>query len=395
MSALLAVLILLGGEGSPPPACQDPAPAAHAPAAGLDAALALQDAFAAVAERVFPSIVTVSAYVREPEVAPVEAGAAPTKGAWVKQIDHDYPGFRRIGSGSGVILSAEGDILTNRHFLLQENGEPADLVDVETVDNRHTLCRVVGMEPTLNLAVLAFEVFSQENPPRCAPIAFGNSFDLRPGHWAISVGDPFGPEKFFAPGVFASNASRECYQEQLTATYLQAAVLGHPGAYGGALVNLRGEFVGLLTPRGVALGAAAAPATGIELALPSNIIQGLYRTIKRNESFRSPWLGTAVMSIGELRRSLGAQAFDALARPRVGIYVENVFAPSPAADAGVQVGDFLVSLDGVLIGSPLDFQKQLYLAGIGGTVRLELFRAGETYTREIVVLERPAEAVTR
>lgn len=226
-------LALLAGLHGP--AAGDP-PAAARPAQGV--ALELQDAFAAVAEQVLPSIVTVAAYVRDPD-----AGLEPSQtSAWVKDLSGEYPGFRRIGSGSGVILSAEGDILTNRQFLLQENGEPADLIDVETADNRHTLSRVVGMEPTLNLAVVALEVFSKDNPPAFKPLPIGNSAALLPGHMAIAVGDPFGPEKFFAPGVFSATASRECYQEQLTATFLQVALVLHPGAYGGALVNLRGTF---------------------------------------------------------------------------------------------------------------------------------------------------------
>jgi serine protease Do len=386
----LSLALLAGSGASGRPAAGDPP--APAPRTAQGVALELQDAFAAVAEQALPSIVTVAAYVRETEPEP----APPGQSAWIKDLSGEYPGFRRIGSGSGVVLSAAGDVLTNRHFLLQEDGQPADLIDVETADNRHTLSRVVGMEPTLNLAVVALEVFSKDNPPAFKPLPIGNSAALLPGHMALALGDPFGPEKFLAPGVFSATASRECYQEQLTATFLQVALVLHPGAYGGALVNLRGEYVGMLTPRNPVPGrAAAASGTGLEFALPSNIIQGLYGTIKRNESFQSPWLGYAVMSVGELRKELGAQAFAALPRPRVGIYIENVFSPSPAFAAGVQVGDFLTKFNDTLIGSPLDFQKQLYMAGIGSRVRLELFRAGETYAREISVELRPPEAITR
>ena len=383
------------------PAVCPEAPDEEQPLPGLEIALQLESAYVALAERIFPSIVTVRAFERVSSSAlPLDA----PKTGWIQQFDENYPGYRCIGAASGVILTADGDILTNRASLLKANGRPADLVDVETVDNRLTICRVLGMEPTLNLAVLQLDVYSSDNPPSFSPIRMGNSFPMSPGNIVVAVGDPLGPEKFFGVGVIAATPNRECYQEQLSSTYLQAAMSIHPGAYGGALVNLRGEFVGMLAPRAHPADAPGLDApeqlgapveSGLGFALPSNIIQGLYGTIKRNQSFRSPWLGYAVMSMAELRKQLGTDAAAELVRPPAGIYIENVFEPSPAAAAGVQAGDFLTKFNGIAIYSPLDFQKQLYLAGIGSQVPVEFFRNGESYTRELVIEARPANATTR
>lgn len=376
-----------------------PVQAEEAPLPGLEQALALEELFTALRERVARSVVTVSAYERDPEQQVDQDPAE--RAAWMRQLDREYPGFRLIGSGSGVILDAEGDVLSNRHILLKADGTPADLVDVETVDGRHTISKIVGLEPTLNMAVLQLEVFSAGNPPDFSPIALGNSSTVRPGQMAVAVGDPFGPEKFFATGHFTGTPDRECYQEQLTAAYLQVGLQLPPGAFGGALVNLRGELVGMLTPRDPAalmtpIGERPpAQQEGIEFALPSNIVQALFSTIKKNESLRSPWLGFAVMSLGELRQEIGGEALGELSRPRSGIYIENVFDPGPAQAAGVQPGDFLTSFGGVLIGSPLDFQRQLYMAGIGNSATLEFFRDGETFARELVIEPRPAQATTR
>lgn len=364
------------------------------PLPGLELALQLESTYLALAERVFPSIVTVRAFERIPASETATANPTPQTG-WVSPIDENYPGFRRIGAASGVILTADGDILTSRTSLLKADGKPADLVDVETIDNRLTICRVLGMEPTLNIAVLKLDVYSSDNPPRFRPIRMGNSFLLHPGSMVAAVADPFGPEKFFGVGVCAGTPNRECYQEQLSSTYVQTAMQVHPGAYGGALVNLRGEFVGMLAPRAHATGVSDAPHMGLEFALPSNIIQGLYGTIRRNQSFESPWLGYAVMSMAELRKEIGVEAAAALVRPPAGIYVENVFTPSPAAAADVRPGDFLTKFNGIEIHSPLDFQKQLYLAGIGTRVPVEFFRAGERFVRELVIEVRPPNATTR
>jgi S1-C subfamily serine protease len=405
--ALLApadVLAAASQAPSPEPARAPRAVAQASPASeddeplpGLELALQLESTYLALAERVFPSIVTVRAFERIPASETAAASSAPHPG-WISPIDENYPGYRRIGSASGVILTADGDVLTNRESLLKADGKPADLVDVETIDNRLTICRVLGMEPTLNLAVLKLDVYSSDNPPRFRPIRMGNSFLLHPGSIVAAVADPLGPEKFFGVGVCAGTPNRECYQEQLSSTYVQTAMQVHPGSYGGALVNLRGEFVGMLAPRAHATGARAgelATHTGLEFALPSNIIQGLYGTIRRNQSFQSPWLGYAVMSMAELRKELGPQAAAALVRPPAGIYIENVYTPSPAAAADVRPGDFLTKFNGIEIHSPLDFQKQLYLAGIGTRVPIEFFRAGATYVRELVIEVRPPSATTR
>jgi serine protease Do len=394
--ALLAALALHSDAPAPCPE-PAPAPADETPAIeGLDVALQLEKAYRGIADHVFPSVVSIAAYNRAPEGEGAE-DVPQVEATWRLELMHEYPGFELNGSGSGVVLSEDGYILTNRHYLLKEDGTLADLIDVETVDNRHTISRIVGMEPTLNMAILKLEVYAETNKPRFTPIRFGNSFDMLPGSMTLAVADPYGPEKYFGPGVFAATPSRECYQEQLTATFLQAAMRVHPGAYGGALVNLRGEFVGMLTPRNPKFGLASSEEQhlAIEFALPSNIIAGLYQTILRNETFVSPWLGYAVMSLAELQKELGTEAFLELDRPRVGIYIENVFDPSPAHAAGIQPGDFLVKFDGHFIGSPLDFQKYLYMAGIGNTVEVELYRAGETYTRELLIEERPENAVTR
>jgi serine protease DegS len=386
-----AAFVVQASGGAPEPEAAPAAQQQAAPAAGVLAALDAE--LRAIAERTRRSIVTVAAYVRE-EGADAEVDVATP--AWVRQPDRDYPGYRRIGAGSGIVVGAGGEIVTNRHLLLRPDGTPADLVDVETADLRHTLSCIVGMEPTLNLAVVRLEVYSQANPPDFAPIEIGDSDALAQGALALPVGDPFGPERFFALGVVAGTPNRQCYQEQLTATYLQVAAVVHPGAYGGGVLDARGRLVGMLTPREPALGVAAPPdAIGLAFALPSNVLTGIYATILETESVRSPWLGFAVMGIAELRRELGTAAFGALQRPRFGIYVENVFTPSPAADAGVQVGDFLTHLDGQAIGTPLDFQRCLYLAGIGRKVELRLFRAGEEHAVAAVVEQRPEEAVTR
>jgi len=355
-----------------------------APAGALDG---LGRDLTAIADQARASVVTVAAFVRDDSAA--EDAPAPS---WSRLPAGEYPGFRRIGAGSGIVVSSNGDILTNRHLLVGPDGAAPDLVDVETADGRHTLSRIVGLEPTLNLAVVRLEIYSERNPPAFEPIEFGDSASLAVGGLAIPIGDPWGPERFFGLGVVAGLPDRQCYQEQLAATYLQIAAQVPPGAYGGGLLDADGRYVGMLTPRD-----ASSPdgTRGLEYALPSDVVRGIFAAILETESTVSPWLGFAVMGIAELRAELGASGFAALARPRSGIYVESVFTPSPASAAGIRAGDFVTHIDGEALGSPLDFQRRLYLGGIGGTLRVDLFRDGEPYTVELKIEPRPEEAVTR
>lgn len=364
-------------------------------------AASLQDEFAAIAQKVFPSVVTVTSYVRDASAR----GPAPEQGedeeargaAWVKAAtSSDYPGYRKVAVGSGFVLDKNGEILTNRHILMTPEGKLADLIDVETQDQRNTICSVIGMEPTLNIALIKLEVFNPQFPPQFAPIELGDSGKASAGHWAIAMGEPFGPEQFFRPGVISSLPNRDCYQEQLTATYLQVALQAHPQAYGGPVVDIHGRVIGILTPEHPTLGREPRTrSVGIEFAMPMNVVLNLLRAIRAKGSTLSPWLGYAVMSRAELRKERGAEAFNAMPKPRFGIFIENVFDPSPAHAAGIQPGDFLVKFDGKLVHTPLDFQRFLYLAGIGARVKLEMWRNGEAVVHDLLIEQRPANAITR
>lgn len=357
----------------------------------LDMMTQLQNVFADVAEDVFPSVVLVTSYVRDeaPDAADDSAGAH-WRQAGPREL---YPGFRPLRSGSGVVLSDQGQVVTLRQFVVTPDGDLADLVDVETQDGRRALSRIVGVEPTLNLAVLEPVALPKRFAPEFAPLVLGDSDSMRVGYWAIAAGDPSGPEKTFAAGILAAQPERRCYQDELSATYMLVSTPKlHPEAYGGPLVNIRGELVGITVPRVL----QGAPDSGLEYALPINIVMPVVNGISVEQSFRSPWLGISVLEITALRERMQNPAdFEALVRPRYGIYIDNVFDPSPATRAGIQVGDFLVRLNGEPLTSAFRFQQQLYLAGIGSVAQLEVFRAGQTLHIQAQVEERPTAATPR
>ena len=376
-------------------AAQQPVPADRA------AAFEVQRAFTSVAKQVMPSVVTVRGYVRKSGDKDAAAARAPKPSGWValEARTVDYEGYELVSAGSGFFMSQDGDILTALQPLKLKDGSLVDIVDIEAQDGARAIAEIVGVEPTLNLAVLHGVVFLNWFQPNAQPLAIGDSDAMEVGEWTLAFGDPAGPQKYFGNGVLAAKPARDCYQELLISAYMQTSMRMPQQAYGGPLVNLRGELMGITIPLEVD------PSLGIEgmnlqeecsYALPSKILTGLYDSIRQTRSFKSPWFGFAVMSRAEIAKEKGFEAFQKMNKPKTGgILIESVFSPSPAEAAGVKPGDFLVRFDGKEITAPVEFQRSLYLSGIGHTAKLEFFRDGEMLTKEIVIEQRPAEAKPR
>lgn len=382
-----------GAPATPP---QNRAEAPRGPAT----ALALQRDLIAIAKQVFPAVVTVRSFVRGTPTAPTAAAQAnPNAGqntGWIAapSSERDYPGFVPLGSCSGFFVGKDGDMLANLGALQKPDGSLADLVEVEMQSGERALCDVVGVEPTLHLAVLRGAVFASWAKQDFTGLSFGDSDAMEMGSIVLGIGDPLGPERFLGQGLLVAKPSRDCYQELLSATYMQATMTVTPGAFGGPLVDLDGKVVGILSELRVEGGVAQA-SHGSAWALPSKILQGLYESIRAAGTTQSPWLGIAVMSRTELATQIGLQKYQAMKKPPHGILLENVFAPSPAQTAGLQPGDFLTHFGDVEIHVPVDFQRQLYLAGVGREVTLRFFRAGETFTKQLAIEARPAAAKPR
>ena len=363
----------------------------------IRAAVQLETAFSRVAERVFPSIVAITTFTEDPEWT-----AEKRKGPqWVEANREEllYPGFRKTGAGSGFVVAEDGHILSSHDGVTDDEGEIARIVSVELPGDHHLPADVVATEPTINLSILKIDLPRGQDEIRLRALAIGDSDDVQVGHWAIAVGDPTGAERTYATGTVSAKPERQCYQQELTRTLLQAAVRVHPESYGGPMLNIRGEVVGITVPRPDARGVAVAP-HGSEYALPINLAMGIYQELKATASRRSPWLGVSVLELDSLRRHLRAQGREVvfpekLYYPGTGVYVDNVFDPSPASRAGVRAGDFLVKIDGHLLFSVIDFQKWLYLSGIGKTLTIEIFRDGEPLEKTVTIEARPKSATTR
>jgi S1-C subfamily serine protease len=356
------------------------APAAHD--ADLDVARRLEHTLTSVAERVLPSVVGISLFRRQTEGSAKHA--AEHGPGWQQDgLDDLYPGYERTRSRSGVLASDDGYVLTCGHLFEPSDAPPADvIVDVESNGGQHFRAWIVGIEPTVDLAVLKVEA-----PIGLPPATLGDSDAVRTGRFAIAVGDPPGPDLTFALGTIAAKAKEECYQDDRTSTLLQWSSHVVAESLGGPLVDLDGNVIGITVPAHDILHAGQAD--GPTYALPIKLVRTLFEALKVKQSTKSPWLGFAVRPLEwERRRATHAPQFG-------GIEIVNVFDPSPASRLGIRVGDLLMEMDGNRINAVHDFQYWLYVIGIDKPVTLKLFRDGGTIELRATIERRPAEAVPR
>lgn len=336
----------------------------------------LERAFTNVAADVFPSVVGVTALVSEADAGPVADGAT----GWSGAIRDRNPGFRPLRAGSGFLIDTDGTMFTALHLIRDSSGRLADRVEVEFENDVRALARVRGVEPMIDLAVLEVDV-----PFATRPVTVGDAGVPRVGQWIISVGDPPGVERAFVPGVLSAVPRRECYQETPSETLYQTSLWLEAGAFGGPVVDLSGRTIGIAQPRPGHL-----PLPGVPSALrilPIELAMTIHSALATAADEISPWLGFSVLELGrDVRRRLADP-------PRTGVYIDGVYDPSPASRAGIEVGDVLLSIDGNRLLSVADFQRWLYLLGVGTPVDVVVHRDGAEKTVRVEIEQRPAELV--
>lgn len=332
------------------------------------------------------SVVTVTAY------EPVPEGVA-HEGRWAIADESPYAGFARMAVASGFVAWNDGTVLCCHSPLTFPNGSLVERVDVEAADGTRFDAELLAAEPTINLAVLRLKPLADGTFGNLVPIVPGSVDELEIGDAVFAVADPFGSSRTFAPGVVMALPTAACYQADLTGSFVHASMSIAPGSIGGVLVNGAGQTVGMLVPAPSADPAARLePQPHVTLAMQIQTALGVAEALKTKRSKESPWVGFSVMSAPELRRKLNDHAaFDALPKPVNGLYIDDVYSPSPAAAAGIRVGDWIMSMNTTTIHGVVDFQQALYYFA-GTQVPARIFRSGKEMTVTLRIEKRPTEA---
>ncbi len=290
---------------------------------------------------------------------------------------------RTQGTGSGVIVDPNGYIVTNAHVvagarriqvrlpLVTSGGAAGDSILLRSGDL--VGATLVGIDRETDLAVLKI--------PRTGlpALQFADSDDVRTGMIVLAFGSPFGLENSVSMGVVSAKARQ--LEADSPMIYIQTDATINPGNSGGPLVDTAGRVIGINTM----IISQAGGSDGIGFAAPSNIVRFVYEQIKANFRVQRGIIGVGIQTITPgLARGLGL--------PReFGALISDVHPGSPAAAAGIHIGDVILAMDGRPMENGRQLEVNIYSKTIGGAITLDIARGADTIRRRVEVVARPNE----
>ena len=317
----------------------------------------LSDAFVAVAEKTSPSVVQLDVTTkneREDQLAKMLG------------LGDSSPVAR--GMGSGVIMTPDGAILTNNHVV-----EEALTINVRLRDGRYLPARLVGRDPSTDLAVVKVDATG------LTPAKLADSDASRVGEWVVAIGSPFGLGYTVTAGVVSAKGRGNIGMNAIE-DYIQTDASINPGNSGGPLCNLDGAVVGINT---MIVGRG----TGIGFAVPSNIAKRVAEQILKTGRVQRAWIGVGYQDLGpELAAAMKLDA-------RSGVLINGVSADSPAGKAGVKVGDVIAAVAGKPVHDGRELIREILAHDVGQQIQLEIVRDGKHYGTNVVLSARPEPAV--
>ncbi len=322
--------------------------------------------FQAVARAIRPSVVSISSLAKIPVQGPRSRRPPmpniPDEFRWFFGPDLDrffqFPDpeeFTRRGLGSGVIVSADGYILTNHHVVAQ-----ATEIEVTLSDGRRFSGKIVGSDERTDLALVKIDATG------LIPAVLGNSEAVEVGEWVLAVGSPFGLEQTVTAGIISAKGRSDVgiadYED-----FIQTDAAINPGNSGGPLVNMRAEVIGINTAIATR---GAAGFQGVGFAIPSNMAKAVMEAILRHGRVERGYIGVTLQPLTEeLSRSFGYEGTK-------GALVADVVPDGPASKAGVQPGDIIVEFDGKSVEGVTQLRNMVAMTRPGTKVNIVVFREG-------------------
>ncbi|MBO7724080.1 MAG: Do family serine endopeptidase [Paludibacteraceae bacterium] len=276
---------------------------------------------------------------------------------------------QQMASGSGVIISQDGYIVTNNHVI-----ENSSEIEVVLNDKRTFKATLVGADPNTDIALLKIEA------TQLPVILFGNSDELKVGEWVLAVGNPFNLTSTVTAGIVSAKARNIniINAEMKIESFIQTDAAVNPGNSGGALVNTRGELVGINT----AIASQTGSYAGYAFAVPTSIVQKVVADLKQYGTVQRAVLGVQIRDISaELAEENKLKTLD-------GAYVAGVVDMSAAAVAGIKEGDVIVQVNKVQVKSSSELQEQIGRYRPGDKVTMMVLRDDKTQTFEVTLKNR-------
>lgn len=297
----------------------------------------------------------------------------PASGGWFGWPGYFQPqqqgGSMQQGSGSGVVMSEDGYIVTNHHVI-----EGADVIEVGFNDNRTMAAALVGSDPTTDIAVLKVE------GQGLSPMEWGDSDAVQIGDWVLAVGNPFDLTSTVTAGIVSAKARdiqllRPDYDRSLfpVESFIQTDAAVNPGNSGGALVDVEGQLVGINT----AIASRTGSYAGYAFAVPANLAGKVARDLIEFGTVQRAYLGVNVRPVDE--SMAGRLDLPAVA----GVLVADVNDHSGAEQAGIQVGDVILSVEGTETGSIPQLLERVSRFRPGQTASVQVWRDGGVLSFEV------------
>ena len=328
--------------------------------------------FAPVAKKVLPAVVSIASS-KTVKLGDQGAQSPLTDPFFRRFFGDEFPREQRQhGLGSGVIVNADGYILTNSHVVAD-----ADEITVALGDKREFKGRIVGTDSKTDVAVVKIDAKGLPT------ISFGDSSKVQVGEFALAVGNPFGVGQTLTMGIVSATGRRgleiEDYED-----FIQTDAAVNPGNSGGALVNIRGELIGINT---AIVSGGSGGNQGVGFAVPVNMARTVMDEILKHGKVTRGWLGVAIQPVTpDLAKAFG------LAGQARGALVADVTPQSPAERAGIVKGDLIIEFNGAPVADSQELRLKISMMAPGATVNLKVFR--DLHDREITatLVESPGKA---
>lgn len=293
----------------------------------------------------------------------------------------DFDPFGSIGkvasTGSGVIVSTDGYIITNQHVI-----KNADKIEVVVNPNKKTYtAKLIGTDPSSDLALLKIEAKGLRS------IEFENSDNVDIGQWVLAVGNPFNLTSTVTAGIVSAKGRNiNIVNNQFPIeSFIQTDAAINPGNSGGALVDLRGNLIGVNT----AIASKTGSYVGYGFAIPSNIVAKTIKDLKEYGEVQRGFLGVDVVDIdGDISEKLGVKQ---------GVLIKRVTGTNSFSDTKLQAGDVITKMDGKVIDTKAAFDEHLAYQRPGDLVTVELARDGKIQSIDIKLVNKQGttEFITR
>ncbi len=272
-------------------------------------------------------------------------------------------------SGSGVIVSSDGFIVTNNHVI-----EDGNKYEVTLNDRREYEAKLIANDPSTDLALLKIDAVDLPH------LMFGNSDSLNVGEWVMAVGNPFNLESTVTAGIVsAKGRSIDILEGEYTIeSFIQTDAAVNPGNSGGALVNTNGELVGINT----AIITRSGKYEGYSFAIPSTLVQKVIKDLRDFGEVKRGLLGIRIGPVND-------QNAKDLGLPKVeGVYISSVTSDGGAEDAGLRSGDVIVGIDKVKIRTIPELQEQVGRLHPGATINVEYIREGKRHRANVTLKDK-------